>query len=138
MPRKDLYHDIVIQALIKDGWTITNDPLRLSYGGRNVYADLGAERAIGAMKDEQKIAVEIKTFVGESDVYELGNSVGQYRMYRDILLKIEPERKPFLAVPAYVYEGIFQEPLGQLMIEEEQLSLLVFDHQQGEIKQWIM
>ena len=26
---RDLFHDIVKEALIKDGWTITNDPLTL-------------------------------------------------------------------------------------------------------------
>lgn len=29
MPRRDLYHDTVRNALIKDGWTITHDPLIL-------------------------------------------------------------------------------------------------------------
>ncbi|MBA4182514.1 MAG: fatty-acid synthase, partial [Acidobacteria bacterium] len=27
MPAKDIYHDTVKNALIKDGWTITHDPL---------------------------------------------------------------------------------------------------------------
>jgi XisH protein len=30
MPAKDLYHDIVVEALTADGWTITDDPLYLS------------------------------------------------------------------------------------------------------------
>ncbi|MFN9868505.1 MAG: element excision factor XisH family protein, partial [Pseudanabaena sp.] len=30
MPAKDIYHDNVCNALIKDGWTITDDPLVLS------------------------------------------------------------------------------------------------------------
>lgn len=29
MPVRDRYHDHVKHALIKDGWTITHDPLRL-------------------------------------------------------------------------------------------------------------
>ena len=29
MPAKDIHHDTVKNALIKDGWTITHDPLRL-------------------------------------------------------------------------------------------------------------
>ncbi|HEX9732047.1 MAG TPA: element excision factor XisH family protein [Thermoanaerobaculia bacterium] len=29
MPRRDLYHDAVVRALEKAGWTITADPLRL-------------------------------------------------------------------------------------------------------------
>ncbi len=29
MPAKDIYHDTVKKALIKDGWKITHDPLKL-------------------------------------------------------------------------------------------------------------
>ena len=29
MPAKDAYHDAVKRALIKEGWTITDDPLHL-------------------------------------------------------------------------------------------------------------
>lgn len=137
MPRKDLYHDTVVQALVEDGWTITDDPLHLSYGGRNLYADLGAERPIGAEKAGRRIAVEIKSFLGASDVHDLSLSVGQFRVYRDILADLASDRELYLAVPAYVYEGIFQEPLGQLVIQQEQLQLLIFDHLQGRIRQWI-
>ena len=43
MPARDMYHDAVRNALVKDGWTITHDPFRLSWGGRDMYVDLGAE-----------------------------------------------------------------------------------------------
>lgn len=33
---KDLYHNAVRNALIKDGWTITHDPLRLEDNDRNM------------------------------------------------------------------------------------------------------
>jgi hypothetical protein len=29
MPARNIYHDAVVQALTADGWTITDDPLRL-------------------------------------------------------------------------------------------------------------
>lgn len=35
MPAKDLYHDTVKRALMKDGWTVTHDPYTLSFGQRN-------------------------------------------------------------------------------------------------------
>ena len=35
-------------ALIKGGWTITDDPYILVYKGLRLYADLGAEQAIAA------------------------------------------------------------------------------------------
>ncbi len=39
MPAKDFYHNTVKTALIKDGWTITDDPLILKVGTRNVQVD---------------------------------------------------------------------------------------------------
>lgn len=58
MSAKDIYDAAVIKALVADGWTITNDPLYLAYGGRELYVDIGAERVtIAAQRDDQKIAV---------------------------------------------------------------------------------
>jgi len=37
MPARDVYHNTVKQALIKDGWTITNDPLHLKWGRKDMY-----------------------------------------------------------------------------------------------------
>jgi hypothetical protein len=50
MPRYDLYHEPVKHALIKDGWTITDDPFIIEYKGLRLYADLGAEKPIAAEK----------------------------------------------------------------------------------------
>ena len=41
MPQRDRIHNIVKQALIKDGWNITDDPYVIEYGNRFLYADLG-------------------------------------------------------------------------------------------------
>ena len=64
MPSKDIYHDVVCNGLIKEGWTITHDPLFLRYGKKDMYVDLGAERLIAAQKAKDVIAVEVKSFVG--------------------------------------------------------------------------
>ena len=45
MPAKDIYHDTVKNALIKDGWVITHDPLPLRWGSDLLYVDLGAGKA---------------------------------------------------------------------------------------------
>ena len=37
MPAKDIFHDVVRLALEKDGWTITDDPLTLAIGERDLY-----------------------------------------------------------------------------------------------------
>ncbi len=138
MPAKDLYHDTVVQALITDGWEITDDPFVLSYGGRELYVDLGAEkRAIAAQKGNQKIAIEIKSFLKPSPVRDLEEAVGQYGVYQSILTEISPERILYLAVPKRSYETIFTEKLGQLIIKSLQIKLLVFDEEQQRIVQWI-
>ena len=65
---KDIYHNTVRKALEKDGWTITHDPLTLKIGGRSTYVDLGAEKLFAAEKDDQQIAVEVKSFIAPSPV----------------------------------------------------------------------
>jgi hypothetical protein len=137
MPKKDFYHNAVVNALTADDWRITDDPLHLSYGGRNLYIDLGADRPIGAEKEGRKIAVEIKSFIGESDIHELGQSIGQYNMYRNLLAEIDPERILWLAVPSFAYDGIFREEIGQLMISREQIGLIVFDEIKERVREWI-
>jgi hypothetical protein len=44
MPAKDLFHDAVKHALLREGWVITHDPLSLKVGRKDLFVDLGAER----------------------------------------------------------------------------------------------
>ena len=138
MPAQDLYHDTVVHALTADGWTITHDPLSLSYGGRDLYIDLGAERTtIAAERDGQKIAIEIKSFLGSSTVRDLEEAVGQYQVYHSVLTEIDPGRMLYLAVPQRVYESLFTERFGQLIRQRLQLRLMVFDEHEERIVAWI-
>ncbi len=117
MPARNIYHDAVVHALIADGWTITDDPLRISFGSRELYVDLGAERTtIGAEKGEQRIAVEIQSFLNPSPVRDLQEAVGQYDIYRAILAENNSDRLLYLAVPLRVYEGLLTERFGQLIV----------------------
>ena len=137
MPAKDIYHDSLKNALIKDGWTITHDPLRLKWGVKDMYVDLGAERLITAEKTGRKIAVEIKSFVGASELRDLENAMGQYFVYRAVMARTEPDRTLYLAVHKEVFLDIFEEPLGSLLIEDYGVPLVVFDLETQEIIKWI-
>jgi hypothetical protein len=138
MPARNIYHDAVVHALVADGWTITDDPLTISYGGKELYVDLGAERlTIAAERDGRKIAVEIQSFLGLSPIRDLEEAVGQYDVYRTIMTETEPERLLYLAVPQRVHDGLLTERLGQLIVSRLHLRLLVFDHKQERIVQWI-
>jgi hypothetical protein len=137
VPVRDIYHDVVVRALTADGWTVTNDPLRLAYGARDVYVDLAAELPIAAEREGRRIAVEVKSFVGASNIRELELAIGQFVLYRELLARIDAQRQLYLAVSVNIHETLFLEPIGQLMIETQSLRLLVFDPTIGRIKRWI-
>ncbi|MGK7926346.1 MAG: element excision factor XisH family protein [Spirulina sp.] len=138
MPAKDLYHNIVRRALIKADWTITHDPLPLSWARRNLSVDLGAEQLLAAEKYKQKIAVEIKSFLRESRIADLEQALGQYTIYSDILEQIEPDREIYLALPLNAFTELFEgDRFGQFLLDKNRLKLLVFNPQVEEIIKWL-
>lgn len=77
MAAKDIFHDLVKQALQNEGWSVTHDPFKIMLGRRRGYIDLGAEREIiAAQKGNEKIAVEIKSFIGHSDLNDFEDALG--------------------------------------------------------------
>src|SRR5947209_19658133 len=69
MPARNIHHAVVVRALTADGWTITHDPYPLSFGGKDLFVDLGAEETtLAAEKEGRRIAVEIQSFLGRSPV----------------------------------------------------------------------
>ena len=136
MPARDIFHDAVKNALIKDGWTITHDPLRLTWGGKDMYVDLGAERLLAAEKGEQRIAVEVKSFVGDSEMDDLEKAIGQFVVYRAVLAERDPDRVLYLAVPKNILD-LFEQPLGELLLKNHLAQVIGFDPQTEVIVQWI-
>ncbi|HAC64926.1 MAG TPA: fatty-acid oxidation protein subunit alpha [Cyanothece sp. UBA12306] len=135
---KDLVHQSAKNALIKDNWIITHDPYTISYGGVNMSVDLGAEKLIAATKDNQKIAVEIKSFLEKSSaISEFHTALGQFINYRAVLKRKAPDRTLFLAIPSFTYDTFFSLEFTQLMVTENQLKLIVFEPNQEVITQWI-
>jgi hypothetical protein len=122
---KDLFHQVVKDALIKDGWNITHDPFPVDYGDVQMQIDLGAERLLAATKDKTIIAVEIKSFVRPSAISEFHTAVGQYLNYRRALRAQEPNRVLYLAVPSQTYDEFFRLRFIAEGIEEYQICLII-------------
>ncbi len=137
MPARDTYHDSIKNALIKDGWTITHDPLRLQWGVKDMYVDLGAEKIVAAEKAGRQIAVEVKSFGGASEINDIQNALGQYMVYRSVMARTEPDRTLYLAIHKEVFLDVFEEPLGHLLRDDYQVLLIVFDEQAEVILKWI-
>ena len=137
MPARDIYHNTVKTALQKDGWIITHDPFPLQIGKKRLSADLGAERLISAEKETQKIVVEVKSFVGQSDVRDLEQALGQYILYRQILDEMGSKRELYLAVSGPTFNSVFSIEIGQVLLKNKIIKLMVFDDQNEDIVQWI-
>lgn len=137
MPARDIFHNAVKRALEKDGWSITNDPLFLDYGGVEIFIDLGAEKLIGAERNGEKIAVEIKSFIGSSTISEFHTALGQFINYRVALSQKDPDRQLYLAVPYLIYESFFRLELIQIVAQSQELKLLIYDPELETIERWI-
>jgi len=141
MPARDIYHNAVKAALIADGWTITHDPYRVEYAGKDVYVDLGAERAardvvLAAERDTNYIAVEIKTFTGLSILTDLQQAIGQYVLYRTWMLRTDPDRLLYLAVDVEAATGVFAQEFGRVVADNVQIRLIVVDVRAERIVEW--
>ena len=137
MARRDAFHEHVKIALANDGWLITHDPYKIKVGGVYQEIDLGAEKLIAAERNDEKIAIEIKSFLNKSHLADFHEALGKFRNYRRALRKKEPERRLILAVPETVYNKFFIKPFIQEAIIEEELHLLVYSTVETIIVSWI-
>ncbi|HLF85238.1 MAG TPA: element excision factor XisH family protein [Blastocatellia bacterium] len=136
MPKLDIIHNAVKNALIKDGWTITHDPFIIDYKELTLYADLAAERPIAAERAGRKIVVEVKSFVGASKIQDLKIGLGQYEIYVSLLEITDPKRKLYIAISEKVYDDFFTLEAIQVIINRLQVPLIVVNPETEEIVKW--
>ncbi len=134
---KDIYHNLVKDALKINGWEITHDPFKIMLGRRRGFIDLGAEREIiAAEKENEKIAVEIKSFIGNSDLDDFEDALGQFILYWKALKTKEPERTLYLAVPLGFYNRFFDDPFFEDIALSFDIKMLIFNENTAKIEQW--
>lgn len=133
---KDIYHDLVKTALIEEGWKITHDPYYLTKDTK-WQIDLGAEKMIGAEKEGQKIAVEVKTFLKASFSNEFHTVIGQYINYLLGLEIVDKDRILFLAVPSDIYKKYFHLESIQRSVQKLKVNIIVYNIRLKNIDQWI-
>ena len=137
MSAKDIVHEIVREALEKDGWVITHDPLFLRVSENiGMFLNLAANKVIIANRETLKIAVEVKSFVGLSAVTDFHLAIGQFLNYRLALEELEADRILYLAIPDDIYHNFFQDSFIQKVIDNYSIKLLIINTQQGEILLW--
>ena len=133
---KDIIHEPVKAAIERAGWRITNDQYTVQFAEFTMYADLAAERVIAAQRGNDKIAVEIKSFVKRSPVQDIRDALGQYMMYRAYLTKIEPDRKLYMATSARAYRDVFSLKAVQFLVQQFASAMIVVDIEKQEVTLW--
>jgi|LakMenEpi03Aug12_release.lakeMendotaPanAssembly.Ray.scaffolds.fasta_scaffold557449_2 hypothetical protein len=133
---RDLIHVPVREAIEKAGWHVTNDQYTVQFAEFTMYADLAAERIIAASRGNDKIAIEIKSFVKRSAVQDVRDALGQYVMYRAYLTKIEPNRKLYLATSTRAYRAIFGLQAVQFLVQQFAIATIVVDLERKEVVAW--
>ena len=136
MSAKDVFHDAVRRALEKEQWVITDDPLFLRFGGVDMYIDLAAEQLMSAEKNGEKIAVEIKSFIGVSATTEFSNALGQFLKYQLALEEEQPDRILYLAIPFDAYRSFFTLELPRRLVERYRVNLIVYEPEAEAIFRW--
>lgn len=134
MPAKDRYHDVVVRALQKDGWTIIAEQIALSMPARRLWIDIRAQKEA----QNALILVEVKGFeTPASAVAYLADAIGQCVLYQTILEYVGITDPLYMAVPAAAFAGILGEEIGRQAIRKAQIRVIVFDPEQEEIVRWI-
>lgn len=139
MPAKDIFHESVKVALPKDGWTILREDwyIEVDSLGLAIYIDLAAQKFIQAEKDGQRIAVEIKSFLSESNMTAFQKALGQFLVYVKAVRKELLEWTVYLAIPVDIYNGFFLKfDFIWEIVEEYDLKLIVFNPETKEIVLW--
>ncbi len=83
------------------------------------------------------IAVEVKSFVGPSNVNEFHKAVGQFNDYYVALEIEDPNRVLFLAIPEDAWLIFFQKPVIQKSLARIQAKIIVYNPHKNELVKWI-
>ena len=134
---RDVFHYIVREALEYDGWLITHDPLIVRTSEIRMEVDLAGEQMFAAEKGMDYIVVEVKSFLTKSKLNKFYEAKGQYDLYKRGLRKIGSNRKLYLAVEDNTYDSFFTKSIIQETLEEDKISVIIFNSQTKRIVKWI-
>jgi hypothetical protein len=136
MSTPDLYHDVVRDALRKDGWRITHTALQLKARAASSTEESWEGPWLIADKDERKGAVAVDSFIGRSSPADVIQTWERLGFSRPRLHALDSDRVVYLAVRQATYSACFGGTDGDLLLAKEGIQLIVFDPRAEVIVQW--
>lgn len=76
-------------------------------------------------------------FVSPSEIKDLEIALGQYVLYQNVLMRIDPERVLYLAIRELTFIKLFEQEIGQILLENQVIKVLTFNPETEEIQRWI-
>ena len=135
---RDLFHTIVKEALIAEGWTITDHPfVLLNKKDGGIETDLGVEKIIVAEKGLTKIAVEVKSFLNPSPINDFHAALGQYLIYLDVMEMKQIDRIMYLAMPFETHTFLSTKPYFLYVVNKHNVKFILFEPETKTIEKWI-
>ncbi len=95
------------------------------------------ERIIAIERNTEKLAVEIKSFLGQNFSHEFYEAMGQYDNYFFALAEIDPNHEVVVAISTTIFESFFQRKYVQRLLELKRIPVVVIDIENQTIEQWI-
>jgi XisH protein len=135
---RDLFHQVVKEALEAEGWTITADPFIIKTIGLRLEIDLAAEQVFAAEKGKEEIVVEVKSFLSKSKLADFYEAKGKYDTYRYGLEEAPINKKLYLAIEETIFNTFFQKPLIKTIVEKDHIDLIIFNNLTKKIVKWIV
>lgn len=132
----DQCHDQVVRALEKAGWRLEKAPLRVQVESRVAYIDAEMSRGMNG-KRESLLLLEVKCFATKNaTTTELYEAIGQYLVYRAMIVEREKPHAVYLAVPEHNFSDIFDSPVMRVL-KESQIKVIVVNLEIEEVVKWI-
>ena len=139
MSRRDFIHVAVRAALENDGWKVTDDPLLISleFEKFNFQIDLGIENLINALKNTEKIAIEVKSFDALSLISSFHTALGQYLNYKDALEMGNYPHSLHLGVSELGYERLMNSRFIRMQLIRYEIKIVIVDLVHKKVTKWI-
>ena len=136
MPAFDQCHEQVVRALQKEGWRVTGQQIRLTTGKRNAFIDMRVAHGFNG-NGRTILLVEVKCFPPDSDRNsELYSAIGQYLIYRAMLVENDEAMPLYLSIPAHEYGKLTDRAFSRV-ITESKIKLIIVDLEAERIIEWI-
>jgi XisH protein len=125
----------VIQALEKEGWSISPRQFRVQTDDRSIFIDLKASRQMNGRQANILLA-EVKCFPEGGTNPEIFLAFGQYIVYRSILNQENVSFPLYLTIPKIIFDVVFDSTIMRA-VSDNRIKLVIINLDIKEVVQWI-